>query len=264
MSIEHRTEFWARLRRIAAALLFIPIVATMPAAADPSATSCQGFGSMTPGGLGGEVYHVTTLADSGPGSLRDALSQGNRIVVFGIAGDIALSSDIAVAGAFITIDGTSAPLPGVSIQNGGLVLSGSHDVILKSFRIRGASANGIHIASGANDIVVDHVSVSGSAMQNVAVDNARDVTICWSILGSTPAPANNAVIANGATRVSLHDNILVGSHADNPTALVDEAGTPAASTTLDMRNNVVWNWGSRFGTTGLQGGRGQHRRESLL
>ena len=172
-------------------------------------------------------------------------------MVFDVAGDIVLESDITVEAASITVDGASAPAPGISIQNWGLVLSGARDVILKSVRIRGAAASGIHIASDTSNIVVDHVSVSGSAMLNVAVDNARDITICWSILGSTSEPAHNAIIANGASRVSLHNNVLIGSEAGNPTAFVNEAGTSAAATTLDMRNNIVW--GSGFGTVVYNG-----------
>ena len=34
----------------------------------------------------------------------------------------------------------------------------------------------------------------------------------------------------------------------NPQAAVDDGGTPAADSTLDMRNNVVWNWGRGGGT----------------
>ncbi len=252
MRFTQRTDLRARLGRAAAVLLaLLPLVSAMPASADPNATSCQGFGATTAGGQGGSVYHVTTLDDSGPGSLRDALSQGNRIVVFDVAGDIVLESDITVEAASITVDGASAPAPGISIKNRGLVLSGARDVILKSVRIRGAAASGIHIASDTSNIVVDHVSVSGSAMLNVAVDNARDITICWSILGSTSEPAHNAIIANGASRVSLHNNVLIGSEAGNPTAFVNEAGTSAASTTLDMRNNIVW--GSGFGTVVYNG-----------
>jgi hypothetical protein len=62
----------------------------------PVFPGAEGFGSHTPGGRGGSVYEVTTLADGGPGSLRDALSEAGRIVVFRVAGTIELDEPLAV------------------------------------------------------------------------------------------------------------------------------------------------------------------------
>jgi len=57
--------------------------------------TAEGFGAHATGGRGGEIYHVTTLDDSGPGSFREAVSKGHRIVVFDIGGYIQLKSNVA-------------------------------------------------------------------------------------------------------------------------------------------------------------------------
>ena len=65
---------------------------------------CGGFGTETQGGLAGDVYKVTNLNSSGPGSLRDAVSESNRLVVFEVGGVIdmegerlGIASDVTIA-----------------------------------------------------------------------------------------------------------------------------------------------------------------------
>src|SRR6476659_10998443 len=106
------------------------VAVLLTAAGAPAARAEQGFGAGTPGGSGKPVVHVVNLADSGAGSLRDAVSAGNRYVVFDVAGDIPLVSDVFVRGAFVTVDGSTAPAPGITLRTHGLSISGdrgAHD-----------------------------------------------------------------------------------------------------------------------------------------
>src|SRR5690554_6372426 len=52
----------------------------------------EGVGAEVTGGGGGEVVRVTNLNDDGPGSLRDAVSKPNRLVVCDVSGLIHIRS----------------------------------------------------------------------------------------------------------------------------------------------------------------------------
>src|SRR5215469_3517423 len=77
-------------------------------AALPAFPGAEGFGALATGGRGGAIVHVTTLADAGDGSLREAVSKPNRVVVFDVAGIIRLASNMDVSDN-ITILGQTAP-----------------------------------------------------------------------------------------------------------------------------------------------------------
>lgn len=257
-------------------LFFAAFLLPFPRSQIAGAQSYQGFGSTTPGGSGGTAVRVTNLNDSGPGSLREALSAGNRTVVFDVGGEIHLTSAIRVAGAFITVDGLTAPSPGITLKGAGLSIHGSrlrgapktsqkslrgaglspdggHDIIIRGIRIRDAKAkgstDGITIAFGAYNIIIDHVSVQGSADGNIDItEGSHDVTVSWSILAEPAGTQKNMLIKFNSPRITLHHNIFVHSRQRNPQVSIDDAGTPATDTTLDMRNNLVWEWGAGYGT----------------
>jgi pectate lyase len=65
----------------------------------------QGWGKNATGGADGSIFHVTSLADSGPRTLRDALNRDEPLwIVFDVSGEIVLSSPL-VPKSNKTIDG---------------------------------------------------------------------------------------------------------------------------------------------------------------
>src|SRR5262249_30525556 len=84
----------------------------------PSGAGYPGFGFKTTGGAGRPVFTVTTLADSGPGSLRAALSKAERqggTIRFAVGGEIVLGSGLDIPNN-TTVDGASAPAPGITLR----------------------------------------------------------------------------------------------------------------------------------------------------
>jgi hypothetical protein len=224
----------------------------------------EGFGENTTGGAGQPVYRVTHLNDSGTGSLRDAISRGNRCIVFDVGGTIALSSPLRTRGANLTIDGFTAPSPGITIRNYELEIHGNRgakNVIARGIRIRNtvAPSDGITLLHTSN-VVIDHVSVSGFSDGAIDItDDTHDVTVQWSILGEGN-PAHNFLnlISYDTSRISVHHNLFINGASRSPHCSVSDAGTAnPAEVVCDVRNNLIWNhtnWGTEvrsFGTANV-------------
>lgn len=100
----------------------------------------EGAGAYATGGRGGTIAHVTNLDASGPGSLADAVSEPNRMVVFDVSGIIDLArkgkgGKLKIEQPNITIAGQSAPGEGICLRGGGLEVS-APNVIVRFLRSR--------------------------------------------------------------------------------------------------------------------------------
>ena len=200
----------------------------------------------TPGGNNGPIVEVTSLEDAGPGTLRAALSGNNRRVVFRVGGTIPLQSPLELRGkSFLTIDGSTAPTPGIPLKGQGLYIRNSHDIIVTHLRIRDSVADGITLWDDSYNVVLDHCSVTNSGDGNVDItENTTNVTVSWCLLGDTRSDAltrktKGLLIANftkpPVTQVSMHHNLFINEHQRSPQ--ISTAGL------FDVRNNVIRNWG---------------------
>jgi hypothetical protein len=158
-----------------------------------------------------------------------------------------------VRGAFVTLDGGTAPPPGITLRGYPLVLQGrgTHDVIVRDLRVRDSVDDCIRVTGGAHRVVLDHVSVSGCGDGSIDITLTHDVTVSWSILAE-PASRTQMLVKYRPERITLHHSLFTLGQQRNP-QISRQGDRPAVDTTVDMRNNVVWNWGFGYGTFVLYG-----------
>ena len=249
------------------------ILATAPGCASavpsprPDATSIDAFpgalgaGRAALGGRGGAVLRVTTLNDSGPGSLRAAVeTEGPRTIVFDVGGTIRLASPLRIREPRVTIAGQTAPGGGITLRGQPLLIS-ADDVVIRYIRSRlgdeqGVQADAVTIDRGQR-IILDHVSASWSVDETLSI-GSRDrvidaVTVQWSIIAESLNLSAHAkgdhgygslVRGNRGARFTFHHNLWAQHRARMPrpgnylTPDVDPVGPY-----FEFTNNVFYDWG---------------------
>ncbi|KAH8596000.1 fibronectin [Bisporella sp. PMI_857] len=195
----------------------------------------EGFGRNAIGGRTGSVYRVTTLADSGTGSLRDAVSVANRIVVFDVGGTINITDRIVVS-KNVYIAGQTAPGGGISVYGNGFSWSNANNAIARYIRIR-MGKDGITIAEG-NNMIFDHVSVTWGRDETFSINgDVYNVTIQNSIIGQGLETHSCGGLMQSDYGISLFRNLYIDNKTRNP----------KVKGMNDFQNNVIYNWGGGGG-----------------
>jgi pectate lyase len=231
--------------------IIVGVVALAALAAPPTALAYEGYGYQTAGGQGGDTCHVTNLAASGAGSFANCVESrgGPRIVLFDVSGTITLDQTLYITMPYLTIDGTMAPAPGITIrpQNSGrtaLAIENTHDIIVKEIRLQGfGTEDGADLLRIDGDvgevhhIVADHLTLAGA--DDGAMDitsNARDITVSWCFFYGSEL---SQLIKYGIQRrISVHHNVYANTPPKgerNPLLWGDLAD-------FDYVNNIVYGW----------------------
>ena len=239
----------------------------------PAFPGAEGFGRYTTGGRGGKVIHVTNLNDSGEGSLRQAVSGSDKkIVVFDVAGIIALESDLHI-GANTTILGQTAPGSGVTLRYYTVNYDGDN-IIVRFMRFRrGEEVNKNDGADATwtrhhRNIILDHCSFSWSIDEVASFYDNRDFTMQWCTIAEALNNGGHNKGAHGYGGIwggkgaSFHHNFL--AHLNNRSPRFNGARygwdgydqdvypNTVQAERVDFRNCLVYNWG----TGGCYGGPG--------
>jgi pectate lyase len=225
----------------------------------------EGFGAYSKGGRGGDVYHVTNINDSGPGSLRFGIysADGPRTIVFDVSGTIKLKSPLEVNKDCITIAGQTAPGDGICLRDYNFSIS-ANNVIVKYIRSRpgdetGEQVDAISINSGKN-IIVDHCSASWSIDEVLSCSTGEcnkidSVTVQWCIISEGLNHSKHHKGAHGygslirgcyGANYSYIHNLYAHNANRNPRPGNYDRNSydkDPLGLQFDFRNNVMYNWG---------------------
>lgn len=213
----------------------------------------EGSGRFATGGRGGDVYEVTNLGNSGPGSIVDALSRGNRTVVFRVSGTIELNGVILYPQSNTTIAGQTAPGEGICIKGRIHIKNNAHDIIIRYLRVRvdegapNSDGDAIDIENG-HHIIIDHVSASYSRDETISCRNGSDkVTVQWCIMSEALTNEGHSygslIRGEYGEEKTYHHNLYAHNHSRNPRpGNYTSGGSDPEGLHFDFRNNIVYNW----------------------
>lgn len=252
----------------------------------PVFPTAKGHGSRTTAGSGRNllspctsIYKITTLKDSGAGSLRECIeASGPRTCIFETSGIIWATSELRITNPHITIAGQTAPAPGIVIRGSAMSIEAS-DVLIRHMQFRVGddprdsccdsnscspvaaqfcsqnfgSRDGLRVFAkkkSIKNIIIDHVSIAWAIDEGFSLvpykGNVENVTFSNSIIASgldiTLHPEADPGHSKG---VLINSSKEVKNFSFFRNLLAHNADRNIRIATpirMEYVNNVVYNW----------------------
>ena len=241
--------------------------ATFTVAPTNTPTSIPATPTPTPAGVtetNYSVIKVTSLADTGDGTLRDCVSQPvPRVCVFEVSGRIVLSDDLIVDQPDLVVAGQTAPSPGIMVTNGGFKITvgnvriehlqlrsgddaaGTDPAYRRSVKVQGSLAKNITLKNLSMSWGVDSNMVTTGSVDGVLVKDSIISEALYDSIHPLGPRGNGVLVGEGARDVIFQGNLLAANYDRNIRWKYNTRG--------EMINNVVFGWGgtSSWNTTNI-------------
>lgn len=234
-----------RILTILSAILLAQVTSFAQLPAFPGA---EGFGSISTGGRGGDVYYVTNRNASGAGSFAFGVQNApvaGRTIIFAVSGHIRLPSGsgggLTIDKDKITIAGQTAPGDGICFWNNTMNIT-EDDLVFRNIRWRyGYSAAGgdsVDI-SGSQRIIFDHCDMMFGTDENMSSFGTapEHMTYQW----SANAWGLNSHSCGGLWKMNhatVHNTLWANNHTRNPKLIGCDV--------FDWVNNLTFGWDNGF------------------
>lgn len=183
-----------------------------------------GFATTVDAGIGQTPYYVTSLDFTlTQGTLRHAMTQSNRIVLFEVGGRMVMpQAGMNVTGSNLTICGETAPAPGVIIQGGDFKIGAVQNVHFR--HITWERGHDDRVTCNSNGDALFLANTTQTPCENIWFDHCAFIWSNDEIVSLWPTSGPAGSLTKGIVRNISFTSCIFGEPLANPQTYPNPAG----------------------------------------
>lgn len=232
----------------------------------------EGYGALANGHLAGafSTYTVTSLGGGfGAGTFGGGIAS-NRRIIFAVSGTITGRFDMANT-TNLTIDGTTAPYPGITFTgNGGeaaiSIANGCSNIVVMGLTLANSNSagnagntDGLNVQQDATNIMIKHCFAYGNTDGNIDfAEDCTNVTMQYCVIGNHVGNLSGDTGGTLVTgrKITVHHNFFYPKSPNPdegerfPFAHFNYGSQVIGEAKMDARSNLIWMFGRGSSHTG--------------